>query len=574
MMDKGLPGLSESSDLLIGELFRAYCDPPTGRVFTVMGPNGSGKSRLLRHIRAKLKTKGIPCALLPPTRRQHPINDDPIQTSSPPHNRLQPCDLDSHMDTMFRAATSMPEGGGFAAEGLFQNMVQFSMVADEQNELIYRNQLFAFIDGGQVGEPPKRVGSIADRLQSRMKEILGLEISLNKTFQSGSKYTTNMCIHKDGVPFPIDELSDGEKQILLICGLLLLATSAKLSRDAKFILLVDEPELHLNEARAIELWESLETSFSSVVILYATHCVGFATRPTVATAYTMDQKGQLSQLTPDEPIPPAVINQIVGARIQLLRRASPVIFCEGGLDQLLFADLFRRDVQIVAAGSHDQVRQAVQGEGAWAQLRSKGVPHCGIIDRDCRDQEGCDLLKTRRVFCIPMYDVESLLIVPEIARWYLGRSAGREISDHEFASWLIEAANTKLRDMFNLIKKTIEDEHHPTIHFAVGPNNRPSIERMEEPPDIRDRFQRRCGALVDALDRRSVSDIVTLFRGKSLYKLLYQQSAKRFGVQLPSAPIQKYRELREHGDFRDRIEMLSNLTLFRDEISCALARNS
>ena len=215
---------------------------------------------------------------------------------------------------------------------------------------------------------------------------------------------------------PVTNLSDGEKQVLLVS--LLLTTE----HNAAGIILVDKPELHLNDARAIDVWEQIERKFPQTTFVYATHSLSFATRPNVGRLYLVRPQGRLERLdddqAPSSAVPRHAVDMLVGGRIQVSRSDKPIIFCEDALAKAILQDLFGASVEVVARGDCEAVIAAVKGHDGWGIAFSTGRGHCGVIDRDNRCDDDLARLPDG-VFAFPFFESESLLMTPEIASLYL-----------------------------------------------------------------------------------------------------------------------------------------------------------
>ncbi len=186
--------------------------------------------------------------------------------------------------------------------------------------------LLEFHDG-TISEKPQRKPKLVEAVQDTLKEVIGYDAQITRGDRE-----TKITFRRGDQQFDSAQLSDGEKHLLL-ASVFLVA-----EYPGRFIFLVDEPELYLNEARAIDVWESLEAKFPRAVFLYATHNIVFATRPTVDATYLMGLDGNIEQVDRDRPIPSAIIRDIVGTRIQLLRSSATPIFCEDELSKLVLED--------------------------------------------------------------------------------------------------------------------------------------------------------------------------------------------------------------------------------------------
>lgn len=268
---------------LTDRLREAYSHPEAGRVFSLVGPNGAGKSRCLSGIRDTLSRDDIPCMLWPARRALHLQSgpEDPVPS---------PGTLDGvwtyFMDRFVKWGN--PLDASTVLSALLINIVDSDIKRVDQ----YKDILYQWSKSQNLGnslakpvEPP----SIIAIVESTISNILGYKTSLTWTISNpgtpGHHYIVTLTFRKDEHSFDFYGLSDGEKEIVVISMFLIK------SDNRKFVFLIGEPETFLNEARAIEIWERLEMQFPQAVFLYATHNLGFATRPTVDKTYVIDMNG-------------------------------------------------------------------------------------------------------------------------------------------------------------------------------------------------------------------------------------------------------------------------------------------
>ena len=209
-------------------------------------------------------------------------------------------------------------------------------------------------------------------------------------------------------PYSIAELSDGERNALLIAAEVLTAPSNTL-------ILLDEPERHLHRAISAPLLKLLFAKRSDCAFVVSTHDVSLCvenpdTRRILVRACDVSAhplKWSVDLISSNATIDDALLKDILGARRQL-------IFIEGdekSLDKPLYSLVFP-DISIIPKASSREVERAVYGirnseDFNW--LRA-----FGIVDNDRRSQSDVDKMKAAGVHAIAAYSVEAIYYHPEI----------------------------------------------------------------------------------------------------------------------------------------------------------------
>lgn len=216
---------------------------------------------------------------------------------------------------------------------------------------------------------------------------------------NGELYARN----QSGAEYGIAEMSDGERNALLIAADVLTA-------DAGSLLIIDEPERHLHHSIVDPLLKSLFRLKSDCSFAISTHSVGLLDRDLGAMRLLVrscEFQGQqaiswdIDQLSDDDDIDDDIRTAILGSRRKIL-------FVEGdrsSLDLQLYSILFPM-VSVVPVGSCAEVERSVKGIRNTASLH--WAKAFGIIDRDGRPDSEVATLKTLGIFALPVHSVESL----------------------------------------------------------------------------------------------------------------------------------------------------------------------
>lgn len=233
------------------------------------------------------------------------------------------------------------------------------------------------------------------------------------------KHNEQVMASKSGSdPYSVAELSDGERNALLIAA-------SVLTVPAGMLLLIDEPERHLHRSIISPLLTMLFSKRSDCCFVISTHDVmlpldnptsrtilirGCNYNGSVVTNWDADLVPSEAQIDED------LKQDILGSRRKLL-------FIEGSersLDKPLYSLLFP-NVSVIAKSTCRDVEYAVSG------IRGAGDLHwlhaVGIVDNDRRTVEDVNRLAKKGVYAVPFYSVESIYYHPEIQRLIAERHA-------------------------------------------------------------------------------------------------------------------------------------------------------
>lgn len=203
------------------------------------------------------------------------------------------------------------------------------------------------------------------------------------------------------------ELSDGERVIFYLIGQVLLT-------KPNTLIIVDEPELHVNRSILPRLWDAIEAARRDCSFVYLTHDIDFTVSRRAAAKYAINsyEKGatgeqwEIDPIPSDTGIPDDVVTRIVGSRL-------PVLFVEGdggSLDTAFYRRVYD-DFTPVAVGSCESVIHAVASFEKHRGFHRLGC--AGLIDADGRDKSTLDQLAQRHVFALGVTEVENLLLLPK-----------------------------------------------------------------------------------------------------------------------------------------------------------------
>lgn len=234
-------------------------------------------------------------------------------------------------------------------------------------------------------------------------------------------------------PFPIAELSDGERNAILIA-------SNVLTVKTETLILIDEPERHLHRSIISPLLTDLFARRPDCAFVISTHDVMLPLdNPRARTVLVRDccykghsvESWDVDLVTSDLKIDDDLKRDILGTR----RRVLFVEGSERSLDKLLYGVVFP-NISVVAKSGWRNVEHAV------VAIREANDLHWltawGIVDRDRRTDADIEGLRTKGIHGLAVYSVESIYYHPRVLEMVAKRSAAVTGDD---AGTLVTAAS-------------------------------------------------------------------------------------------------------------------------------------
>jgi ABC-type lipoprotein export system ATPase subunit len=237
-----------------------------------------------------------------------------------------------------------------------------------------------------------------------------------------------------GTPYSVAELSDGERNALLIAANVLTVKSGTL-------VLIDEPERHLHRSIISPLLTHLFSKRDDCAFIVSTHDVMLPLdNPSARTllirgctyAGSSVSGWDADFIPPETEIDDDIKKDILGARRKIL-------FIEGtenSLDKPLYSLVFP-NVSIIAKSSCRDVEHTVSSIRDSAKLH--WVHAFGIVDNDRRPEADINRLKEKGIYALPVFSVESIYYHPHIQGFIAQRQANLIGGD---ASTYLDSAKT------------------------------------------------------------------------------------------------------------------------------------
>ena len=286
-----------------------------------------------------------------------------------------------------------------------------------------------------------------------------------------------VAIKAGSVPYSIAQLSDGERNALLLAANVLTANSNTL-------FLVDEPERHLHRSIISPLLTQLFAERDDCCFVISTHDAMLPLdnpKSQILLVRNCRFNGQnvsaweADIVSSSDGLDNQIREDILGARRKIL-------FVEGeqqSLDKALYSLVFP-DVSVIPKASCSDVERAVVG------IRDAGELHWisafGIVDNDRRDSHDISRLRTKGVYALAAFSVESIYYHPEIQRRLAEKQS--EILESDAETLLLKAKNEAISSIAQqkghlcrrIAEKLVREQIFQNLPTRGDIGEKPSIE--------------------------------------------------------------------------------------------------
>lgn len=202
-----------------------------------------------------------------------------------------------------------------------------------------------------------------------------------------------------GRPYPVIQMSDGEKVMLFLIAQVLQAPKSG-------FIIVDEPEMYLHKTILKKLWDILEKERQDCIFVYLTHDLDFATSRTTAKkiwirSFTHPDKWDIENI-PENDLPEPLLLELLGSR-------KNILFCEGkkgSIDEKIYNILF----PTYTITPVDNCFAVINYTKAFNKLPNSNTKAYGIIDSDHHGMERLQALITENIFSLSLAEPENLFL--------------------------------------------------------------------------------------------------------------------------------------------------------------------
>lgn len=263
----------------------------------------------------------------------------------------------------------------------------------------------------------------------------------------------------DCEPYSIAQLSDGERNVLLIAATVLTVKPGTL-------ILIDEPERHLHRSIISPLLTNLFAKRQDCAFVISTHDVMLPLDNPSAQSLLLRGCTYTGNLVTawDADIVPAETEIDETLKKDILGARRKILFVEGtekSLDKQLYSLIFP-GISVISKATCRDVEHAVVGVRDASSLH--WLHAFGIVDNDGRAPADIKNLEARGVYAISVFSVESIFYYPEIQRLVVQRHA--EVTGEDAAARLesakaaaIEAIKPHIQRLSNrMAEKAVREE--------------------------------------------------------------------------------------------------------------------
>ncbi len=377
------------------------------RVSLFMGANGSGKSRILRNI-----FEQIPKIFGPDFSTVFVEGGRAFQglagtTKAPAENTALYPSLNKFRAEYRESARNLH------LSNRVNSVFPFLKAIEIEEKQRHSDEVCEWFKNEMKDEKPIRNRLPFERLSSTFENLfpnLKLEFSINEELIV--KNTRN------GAIYGINQLSDGEKQVLSFLADLIASASENT------VFLIDEPEQNLNPSLAADFWTTIEAEFPKSYFVYASHSFQFASREQIQLCYLLG----IGKLDKEDFWTDDYKNELYPfmSALPSILKQKKCLFIEGTVSSFdaTFYSWLLRDcaLSIVPVQSSSNVISACKGEFVWKSLFGK-LEVAGIVDRDYSKRGK----NQKNLAILPFHEVESYLCDVELLLC-LAKILGKEIN--------------------------------------------------------------------------------------------------------------------------------------------------
>jgi ABC-type cobalamin/Fe3+-siderophores transport system ATPase subunit len=461
-----------------------------GQTIFLVGPNGSGKSSLMQRIYQMNMEKAVRIT----AHRQTWIDIDTIDMT-PTRSKTVKQSILSH-DSSPRARF-LEESATYRCR-----LALFDLITGEQRRA---RDIVAALESDQhdLVALLRRSPGPFQRINDLFRRS-GIPVSILEN--DGERI---LARKNDGGSFGVQELSDGERNALLIAIPVLTAPSGSL-------FLIDEPERHLHRSICGPLLLDLIASRSDCAFIISTHDFTVAgdcpdTRILLMRSCSFSAGGVISwefdEVASFRGIDETIKHAILGSR-------RTVLFVEGrsnSLDSALYAVLFP-GTSIVPCGSCRDVESALRGTKSSEELH--WLRPFGIIDRDGRNGTQISEKQALGLHFTPFYSVEGvyycLEVITKVAEMQAAHVGG---SSEEYVSRTVELCLAEIsreadRLMENALRKHVRDLLIGQIPDDTTLSSQSHVDISISVDDVRTDLAARMQAMLQARDFNGLLTLV------------------------------------------------------------------
>ncbi|WP_308764027.1 DUF4435 domain-containing protein [uncultured Bacteroides sp.] len=363
--------------------------------FVIIGANGSGKSRLGKYIED-----------ITPEKKSHRISAQRALTI-PEFISLksfeQASDLLLFGTTDSNALKQKNKGNKWGWYGYENKLINdyddllssvFALKNNENDEFINTCKT---CDARGIPYPKAPI-TVIDRIIEIWKNIMPHREIVFADAKVSAKH--------NGAEYHGKDLSDGER-----VALYLLAQSLCVPND--YVIIIDEPEIHLHKSVMTKLWDKIEEYCPNKTFVYITHDLDFASSRKLANKiWVKEYNGTDWNIQ----ILPQIANIPENLIIEILGNRKDVLFVEGNKGSYDF-ELYKHiysNYYIVPCGSCSTVIQNTKAFRHMTELHKLNI--YGIIDHDYRTDCEIESYSKDGIYVLNIAEIENLFCIEDVVK--------------------------------------------------------------------------------------------------------------------------------------------------------------
>lgn len=353
----------------------------------IVGQNGAGKSELLKKLR---ETKLQNCFVIPANKNLF------IKQYFNSLKYIEQNDIIREVQSQNFKKSGYDDG-----KELFSSLVNFYISEHSQRKT--------------DGKKPEQ--SQLDKV----KEIWNKIFPEIEFFTHSGKRTLEFSKNKSE-KYSFNQLSDGERSVLFYLLIVVLIPE-------KSLIIIDEPETHLNIALCNKLWDYLLEEKEKSKFVFISHnkdFIGSRVNSDVIWCKNYDvnddKNNKFIRIEKNDILPKDLIVSLLGSK------KEKILFCEGKdndgktkeYDYKMYNLLYSDEYFVKPVEGHLSV---IEYTKAYNELKEKleinSKEAYGIIDRDCLNNEEVQKLRSKNIIVLPTNEIEMLMLHQKILEYYL-----------------------------------------------------------------------------------------------------------------------------------------------------------
>ena len=353
----------------------------------IVGQNGAGKSELLKKLR---ETKLQNCFVIPANKNLF------IKQYFNSLKYIEQNDIIREVQSQNFKKSGYDDG-----KELFSSLVNFYISEHSQRKT--------------DGKKPEQ--SQLDKV----KEIWNKIFPEIEFFTHSGKRTLEFSKNKSE-KYSFNQLSDGERSVLFYLLIVVLIPE-------KSLIIIDEPETHLNIALCNKLWDYLLEEKEKSKFVFISHnkdFIGSRVNSDVIWCKNYDvnddKNNKFIRIEKNDILPKDLRVSLLGSK------KEKILFCEGKdndgktkeYDYKMYNLLYSDEYFVKPVEGHLSV---IEYTKAYNELKEKleinSKEAYGIIDRDCLNNEEVQKLRSKNIIVLPTNEIEMLMLHQKILEYYL-----------------------------------------------------------------------------------------------------------------------------------------------------------